>query len=214
MATYSRIYTSVIIAGGNTISADHLNAEFDTIFNALDTGGIGSTQIAANAIISSKLATDAVTLAKLDNTMIITSEENWADTDDTKIPTVKAVTDEISGSFEENLSETTTASIFGVPTTTNTLGATLAGGIVYQVQCDGFLVVNAYGHSGETPVYLNMDDTDASTFYVGQGAWTNIRKYYHITLPVPKDYFWQLTQGPATRVINWHPIGSGGCVKQ
>ncbi len=214
MTTYSRIYTSVIIAGGKTISADHLNAEFDIIFNALDTGGIGSTQIAANAITSSELAADSVTLAKLDNTMIIKSEENWADTDDTKIPTVKAVTDEISGSFEENLSETTTASIFGVPTTTDTLGAALVGGKVYKVQCDGFLVVNVYGHRGENGLRINMDDTDGTTFYIGQETWAEDRKYHHITLPVPKDYFWQLAQGPATRIINWHPIGSGGCVKQ
>lgn len=65
MADYERTYDTADVATGETIAADHLNAEFATIFTAIGSGGIGATQIAIAGVGNDKLAADAVDGTKI-----------------------------------------------------------------------------------------------------------------------------------------------------
>lgn len=216
MATYSRTHSSVTVAAGEIISATHMNDEFDIIFNALDTGGIGSTQIATSAITSSELAADAVTLVKLDNTMIIKSDEPWADTNDTKIPTVKAVIDALTaGTYEEDLSATSEASIFGSWTNLDSEGSALIKAEVYQVESDGYITVHAKPSGGNKYLDGLTDDLNPPTTH-RQRTEVEFAETFRLSIsfPVRKDDYFKISVSEGTPTIYWLPIGLGECVIQ
>ena len=77
MTAYSRTYNVSQVATAETILADHLNAEFATIFTALGTSGITATQLAAGSVTNTKLGADAVDGTKIADNAI--DSEHYTD---------------------------------------------------------------------------------------------------------------------------------------
>lgn len=64
MGTISRTYSATDIATGEIIRPEHLNTDFNTVFNEIN-GQLDEDNLANNAVTSGKIATGAVTTAKI-----------------------------------------------------------------------------------------------------------------------------------------------------
>ncbi len=74
MTTYTRPVTGGTPTTGQVVKAVHVNEPVDQIYDTILAGGITSDQIAAGAVDTSELATEAVTAVKMDGTLPDASE--------------------------------------------------------------------------------------------------------------------------------------------
>ncbi len=69
MTTYARPLVNGTPTTGQVVKAAHVNEPIDQIYDTILAGGITSDQIAAGAVDTSELATEAVTAVKMDGTL-------------------------------------------------------------------------------------------------------------------------------------------------
>jgi hypothetical protein len=105
-----------------------------------------------------------------------------------------------------------TSTAFGAPASVDSLGGTLAVTNIYKAPVDGFILVVQAG-GGDCQVRIGA--INPPTLLAGRHTWSSSTTYGQINVPVPKDYYVQVTGNVGwTPPILWIPMGTGNLVKQ
>ena len=176
---YSRTYSSATVTTDEAIAADHLNAEFTTIFTGLGTGGITATELATNAVTTTKIKANAVIFTKIGCEV---DEDDMTSDSAVLLPTqqsVKAYVDnkDIDGTPTAVTTKYLTGSLDSDDTTEVLHGCTAAqildvGVICYDNNSSAY-VAHDYRASASTngSLYVYFDTTKIYIAGVGSNFW-------------------------------------------
>ena len=167
------------------------------------------------AVSTGKIAAGAVTLAKLAGSMIVLSSESYADTDDTKIATLKAA----KAYIDAQITTVSATRSLGTPTIVDSNGDALniPGGSyqnrsIYKVESDGFILVSHRG--GNVKIYVGFGASNPPTISYGDGfSGFSETAWQSCCIPIKEDYYFFVNAVEAA-TLTWIPMGTGDCVYQ